>query len=105
MTHEHLVWRIKLHVFSPEMAKQLEDHRKALYAAHAKLFAVAQFRDRIERLRSNDDAALQRVVKRFDEIAVPAKLEADRLATIPFANLSSSLSVEPATPCVVAPMR
>ncbi|MFN0253871.1 MAG: hypothetical protein ACKV2T_43805 [Kofleriaceae bacterium] len=99
-THQFGVWRLQLHAFSPEMAKQLEEHRNAVYAAHAKLQVTKRFRDRIDRIRSINEAAIQRAVKRFDEIAVPAQAAADKLASVPFAGLSTSLSIEPASPCV-----
>ena len=96
---QHPGWRIKLHVFSPEMAKQIDAHTRGLAAPHATLYVIERHRDSVARLRSVDDPAAERAVKRFDELAVPAQAAADKLAKMPFAEHVSSLSVAPTEPC------
>jgi hypothetical protein len=96
---QHPGWRIKLHVFSPEMAQRIDTHTKGLAAPHATLYVISRFRERVTELRSIDDPAVKRAVKRFDELAVPAQAAADKLAVRPFEQHLSSLSVEPTQQC------
>lgn len=97
--HSYRGWRVKLHVFSAQMAKDLLEHVERLNRAGAELQVLGWYTSDIDSLRTAESEKAKEMVKRYDDLLAAAKQKEAAVGAMPHAKYVSALSVEHVPAC------
>jgi hypothetical protein len=85
---------LKLHVFSRAQVAEMVKHRTAAKRARLEMETLQKYDFDVSTLRDSKESKVIAVVKRFDELMAAAKQKTEATKTMPFSELSDSISVE-----------
>jgi hypothetical protein len=98
-SHTHRGWRVKLHLFSREMSKEIYAHAAIVKRAISDLAYLDTRKADVSNLRDDKDPKSVAVVKRFDELYAKAQQARTSAGDAPHIALRDSMSLEHDPPC------